>query len=61
MVDPYGRIRSRLDLGLRGFIDTNLPVALPATPFALYGNVNFVTLLLLCVAAALWPQPRVKP
>jgi apolipoprotein N-acyltransferase len=61
MVDAYGRVRSRLDLGLRGFIDTDLPVALPATPFALYGNVILVTLLLLCVAAALWPQPHVKP
>jgi apolipoprotein N-acyltransferase len=61
MVDAYGRIRSRLDLGLRGFIDSNLPVALPATPFALYGNVILITLLLLCVAVAVWPQPRVRP
>jgi apolipoprotein N-acyltransferase len=61
MVDAYGRIRSRLDLGLRGFIDSNLPVALPATPYALYGNVILITLLLLCVAVIVWPQPRVRP
>jgi apolipoprotein N-acyltransferase len=58
MIDAYGRIRSRLDLGLRGFIDTNLPVALPMTPFASYGNVIFVALLLLCAVLALWPHPR---
>jgi len=61
MVDAYGRIRSQLDLGLRGFIDSTLPVALPATPFALYGNVILITLLLLCVSVAVWPQPRVRP
>ncbi len=58
MVDAYGRIRARLDLGLRGFIDTKLPVALPVTPFARFGNVILVTLILLCCAAALWPHPR---
>jgi apolipoprotein N-acyltransferase len=58
MIDPYGRVLSRLDLGLRGFVDAPLPVAVPATPFARFGNVILLTLLLLCVAAALWPHAR---
>jgi apolipoprotein N-acyltransferase len=57
-IDGYGRIRSRLDLGLRGFLDTGLPVALPPTPYARYGNFIFLTLLVLCGGATLWPVPR---
>lgn len=58
MIDGYGRIRSRLDLGTRGFIDAGLPVALPMTPFARYGNFILLTLLVLCSGAAVWPHPR---
>ena len=58
MIDSYGRITSRLDLGLRGFFDSGLPVALPITPFARYGNFILLTLLVLCGGATLWPQPR---
>ena len=58
MIDPYGRIRARLDLGLRGFLDVPLPVAVPVTPFARFGNVILLALILLCVAAALWPHAR---
>ena len=58
MIDGYGRIRARLDLGLRGVVDVLLPVAAPVTPFARFGNVILLTLILLCVAAALWPQAR---
>ena len=58
MIDPYGRIRARLDLGLRGFLDVPLPVAAPVTPFARFGNVILLALILLCVAAALWPHAR---
>lgn len=58
MIDGYGRIRSRLDLGFRGFLDSGLPVALPITPFARYGNFILLTLLVLCGGATLWPQSR---
>lgn len=57
MIDGYGRISSRLDLGLRGFFDSGLPVALPITPFARYGNFILLTLLVFCGVATLWPQP----
>ncbi len=38
VVDPYGRIWHRLDLGEEGVIDSNLPKALPPTPFTKYGH-----------------------
>jgi len=44
IIDPYGRVRAQLDLGLRGVLDGNLPVALPLTPFARYGNPILLTL-----------------
>jgi apolipoprotein N-acyltransferase len=55
IIDPYGRMRARLDLGLRGVLDGDLPVALPSTPFARYGNSILLTLFLICAGAALWP------
>ena len=56
VIDPYGRIRARLDLGLRGILDGDLPVALPPTPFARFGNIIMLLLFLLCAGAALWPR-----
>jgi apolipoprotein N-acyltransferase len=55
VIDPYGRIKASLDLGMRGVIDSELPAALPATPFARYGNAILLALFLLCAGAALWP------
>jgi len=58
MIDGYGRVISKLDLGLRGFVDTVLPVALPVTPFAGYGNFILLTLVIVCAGLAVWPHPR---
>jgi apolipoprotein N-acyltransferase len=55
IIDAYGRERARLDLGLRGVLDGDLPVALPATPFARFGSLITLVLFLLCAGAALWP------
>ena len=55
VIDSYGRVRARLDLGLRGVLDNDLPVALPPTPYARYGNIVMLALLLICAGAALWP------
>jgi len=55
IIDGYGRVRARLDLGLRGVLDGDLPVALPATPYERFGNLITLTLFLLCAGAALWP------
>jgi apolipoprotein N-acyltransferase len=55
VIDSYGRVQDRLDLGLRGVIDASLPVALAPTPFAQYGDFIIATLYLICAGAALWP------
>jgi apolipoprotein N-acyltransferase len=55
VIDGYGRVQARLDLGLRGNLDSDLPVALPSTPFARYGNVIMLALYIVCAGAALWP------
>jgi apolipoprotein N-acyltransferase len=55
VIDPYGRVQAQLDLGLRGIIDHDLPVALPPTPFARYGNLIMLAVYLICAGAALWP------
>jgi len=55
VIDPYGRVVARLDLGLRGIIDSNLPVAIAATPFARFGDAIIATLYAICAGAALWP------
>jgi len=55
VIDGNGRVRARLDLGLRGALDTDLPVALPITPYARYGAVITLVLFLILAGAALWP------
>ena len=55
VIDPYGRVVERLSLGLRGVIDSSLPIALPPPPFARYGDAIIATLYLICAGAALWP------
>jgi apolipoprotein N-acyltransferase len=55
LIDPYGRVRASLALGLRGVVDADLPVALPTTPFARFGNSILLLLFLACAGAALWP------
>lgn len=55
IVDGYGRVRSRLELGARGILDGPLPVALPATPFSRFGETIFFLLILLCLSAAFLP------
>jgi apolipoprotein N-acyltransferase len=60
VIDSYGRLRTRLDLGLRGFIDDDLPVALPLTPFARYGDIIMLALFLISAGAALWPLSSTK-
>lgn len=50
VIDAFGRVRNKLDLGEQGVVDAPLPVALPTTPFARFGNWIG---LLLAVAALL--------
>ena len=55
IVDPYGRVVTSLALGKSGIADGGLPVALPRTPYARFGDGLFVVFLvidLLVVVAA---------
>jgi apolipoprotein N-acyltransferase len=49
VIDAYVRVLSKLDLGAEGVIDTDLPRALPPTPYARFGDaiggLIFVALL----------------
>jgi apolipoprotein N-acyltransferase len=39
LVDPYGRVLARLDLGEMGFVDGELPGPLPPTPYVRLGDL----------------------
>ena len=45
VIDPYGRPIVTLGLGVEGVIDFGLPRALPATPYARWGNALAAGLL----------------
>lgn len=45
VIDPYGRVLASLALGREGVLDAALPEALPATPFARFGNAILLVLL----------------
>jgi apolipoprotein N-acyltransferase len=55
IIDSYGRIISRLELGARGVLDGPLPVALPATPYVRFGDAIFFLLLVISLGAAFLP------
>jgi len=55
IVDPYGRIRAQLDLGLRGVLDGDLPTALPRTLYVRFANKLYLILVLICILVALSP------
>jgi apolipoprotein N-acyltransferase len=38
VIDPYGRVVGRIELGSEGVLDADLPAPLPPTPFARFGN-----------------------
>jgi apolipoprotein N-acyltransferase len=46
IVDPYGRVVASLALGRSGTLDGGLPAALPPTPYARFGDLVFLALLL---------------
>lgn len=51
VVDPYGRIVKQLGLNRRGVIDARLPKALPKTIYARFGDLLFLIILVLSLAA----------
>ena len=57
VVDPYGRVRARLEVGVEGVIDSPLPAALDIrTPFARFGNGVLLFLIILVALGGLLPQ-----
>ncbi|MEM9009919.1 MAG: apolipoprotein N-acyltransferase [Pseudomonadota bacterium] len=51
MVDPYGRIRAELRLGVAGHLDAALPPALPPTLYAKSGDLPWMLAILAAVGA----------
>jgi len=62
IVDSYGRVIARLDIGEIGVIDGDLPRALSATPYSRYGDaIPAMLAVLLAIAAAtgrFWSRDR---
>jgi apolipoprotein N-acyltransferase len=58
IVDAHGRILRRLPLGASGTIDGALPEALPATPYARFGDALLVLLVIPLLGVAFWPERR---
>jgi apolipoprotein N-acyltransferase len=59
VVDPYGRVRGRLDMGEVGFLDADLPAPGPRTIFSSLGHsAAFVLWLAVLIGALTFPQRR---
>jgi apolipoprotein N-acyltransferase len=52
VIDPYGRTVAQLGVGETGVIDSGLPRAATATPFARFGNWSLLPLTVLAVVLA---------
>ncbi|MDA7648186.1 apolipoprotein N-acyltransferase [Alphaproteobacteria bacterium] len=52
--DSYGRILGQIGLNTQGVLDLPLPLALPPTLFARFGNLGFFTLIFLIIGIAAW-------
>ncbi|QHQ36165.1 apolipoprotein N-acyltransferase [Algicella marina] len=51
MIDPFGRVIASLPLGVDGFVDAALPIALPQTMYGKFGDALFAGLLGLVATA----------
>jgi apolipoprotein N-acyltransferase len=56
VIDPYGRVLTRLGLDQAGVIDAPLPAALTPTPFAIGGNLIPLALGAVLAGAAFLPR-----
>ena len=53
IVDGHGRVIASLGLGRMGVVDGDLPVSLPQTLYARFGDLVFIVLLMSCAGGAL--------
>jgi apolipoprotein N-acyltransferase len=58
MIDPLGRVRKSLPLDRAGMVDARLPAALPAPPYARFGDLVFLLILICGAFAAFGLAPR---
>ncbi len=58
VIDGYGRVTARLGLGVAGYLDADLPIALPAPMFARFGNLLTAGFILLASGGALFQYRR---
>ncbi len=61
VIDPFGRIRSKLELDRMGIVDAPLPVRIEQPFFARGGKYAFWLLLLLCCTASYFLRRTVTP
>jgi len=54
VIDPLGRLASRLGSGRMGVLDAQLPQALPPTPYARFGDLIFAFMIVVCGAVTLY-------
>ena len=52
--DSYGRILGQIGLDTQGVLDLPVPLALPPTFFARFGNLGFFALIFLIIGSAAW-------
>ena len=52
--DSYGRILGQIGLGTQGVLDLRVPLSLPPTLFARFGNLGFFALIFLIIGSAAW-------
>lgn len=58
VVDARGRVTAALPFGIEGHLDAALPGALPATPYARWGEAPLLVLLAGCAILAMMPRRR---
>ena len=58
VIDAHGRVRHALGLGRAGVIDSTLPAAIAATPYARYGDGITAIILFVALAAGFLVTPR---
>ena len=61
VIDPFGRVRTELELDRMGTIDAPLPVRIEPTLYARAGKYSFWFLLLLCCAASYFMRRTATP
>jgi apolipoprotein N-acyltransferase len=61
VIDPLGRIVTRLDLGIEGVLDSSLPAAIPPTVYARSGDVPAIILLALALIIVIRRRVAQKP